>query len=210
MIKISNSEFKIISNQQFVNQLKIDIVQLRRKYIYKLVGGFYSCGGGVITMEFPNGLVKKIKTKNLARRLDEIFRQLMGVKEKEAWIANLKKTYGIFSLKEIKQIKIKIEEENKKDRALRLSKSHLKEENSPATFILTFPNNKCYLGRARNAKVRIAAILTQLFKKELSWAAKCLEENPNLTAKSIQIDLYPFEDYNDLKTQISNYYNSTF
>lgn len=108
-------EFKLISPEKTLEEMGIDNLTFRRQYILYLVGGIYDCGGGVIRIEFPDHYVKKVRTKNLAKRLDSIFYQLMAPSNRkcqDTWIRKLKTGRPPFTYKEILELKIQVRKEN--------------------------------------------------------------------------------------------------
>lgn len=110
-----NKEFKLISPEKTLEEMGIDNLTFRRQYIQYLVGGIYDCGGGVIRIEFPDHYVQKVRTKNLAKRLDSIFYQLMAPSNRkcqDTWIRKLKAGRRPFTYKEILELKIQVKKEN--------------------------------------------------------------------------------------------------
>ena len=108
-------DFKLISSEKTLEEMGIDNLKFRRDDIIYLVGGIYDCGGGVIRIEFPNGHIQKVRTKNLAKRLDSIFYQLMAPSNRkcqDTWIRKLKAGRRPFTYKEILDLKIQVKKEN--------------------------------------------------------------------------------------------------
>lgn len=108
-------EFKLISPEKTLEEMGIDNLTFRRQYIQYLVGGIYDCGGGVIRIEFSDHYVQKVRTKNLAKRLDSIFYQLMAPSNRkcqDTWIRKLKAGRRPFTYKEILDLKIQVKKEN--------------------------------------------------------------------------------------------------
>lgn len=104
-----------ISAEETLTSMGLDPLTFRRQYIKQLVGGIYDCGGGTIRIEFPTGHVQIVRTKNLAKRLDTIFYQLMSPSNRkcqDTWIRKLKAGRQPFSYKEILDLKIQVRKEN--------------------------------------------------------------------------------------------------
>lgn len=103
------------TEEETLKEMGIDNITFRRWYIKKLVGGIYDCGGGAVRIEFPDHSYKVIRTKNLAKRLDDIFYQLMAPRNKlckDTWIRKLKAGRQPFTYKEILNLKIQVRKEN--------------------------------------------------------------------------------------------------
>lgn len=111
---IINKNFNQVSTSQSATNFGIDLSTLRKKYVYQLIGST-NCGG-TVRIEFPNGLIKKIRTKNLFTRLDNIFYQLMApnrTKIVDTWIRKLKaERQSPFTYDEIKELKIWVQRDD--------------------------------------------------------------------------------------------------
>lgn len=86
----------------------------RRKQILEVTGTPLESKGGFVRLEFPDGLVIRGKTSNVAKYLDQVFYQLTTCKMKSItykWIKDLRKKKGRgLTLEELKKINIKIKE----------------------------------------------------------------------------------------------------
>ena len=103
------SEFKTISEEQYLREHHIPISKWRHKFVAHYTGQIYSCGGGEITIELPDGSRKTFKTSNLAKRLDNLIYQLMSprtVKTNDKWIAAYKEKFSPLTIKQIRELKI--------------------------------------------------------------------------------------------------------
>lgn len=103
------SDFKTIPMEQFLREHNISIPKWRHKFVAHYTGQIYSCGGGEITIELPDGSSKTFKTSNLAKRLDNLIYQLMSprtVKTNDKWIASYKEKFSPLTIEQIEDLKI--------------------------------------------------------------------------------------------------------
>lgn len=107
----SNPNFSSLTDSQTASKLNVPLSEIRHQLVASITGGIYDCGGGIIRIEFDNGYVHKLRTKNLARRLDEVFRQLMAPKlgpSTEKWIKQIREGRQQFTFEELRELNIKI------------------------------------------------------------------------------------------------------
>ena len=107
----SNPNFSSLTDSQAASKLNVPLSEIRHQLVASITGGIYDCGGGIIRIEFDNGYVHKLRTKNLARRLDEVFRQLMAPKlgpSTEKWIKQIREGRQQFTFEELRELNIKI------------------------------------------------------------------------------------------------------
>ena len=107
-----NTDFKIIPKKEVLKGQGLTIPEWRHNFVYNLVGSLYTCGGGLMRIEFEDGFNKTIKCKNFAKTLDSIIYQLMApksVKRTNKWIPELLKDRNPFTIEEIERIKVTIE-----------------------------------------------------------------------------------------------------
>ena len=112
---LTDEKFELISDEEMLRKLGFTLTDWRRKFVNLIVGhGPNLCGGGRIRIEFPCGHIQKIRTSNLAQRLDDIIRQLMMPPNKickDTWIRKLKAGRRQYTIKEIKELKIQVRED---------------------------------------------------------------------------------------------------
>lgn len=107
----SNPNFSSLTDSQTASKLNVPLSEIRHQLVASITGGIYDCGGGTIRIEFPNGHIQKLRTKNLARRLDEVFRQLMSLKvgpSTEKWIKQIREGRPPYSFEELRELNIKV------------------------------------------------------------------------------------------------------
>lgn len=105
------------TTEETLKKMGYDSLTFRREYIKQLVGGIYDCGGGVIRIEFPDHSYKILRTKNLAKRLDNIFYQLMAPRHincNDTWVGKLKAERGPLNFEEILKLKIQVRKDDGK------------------------------------------------------------------------------------------------
>ena len=89
-MSLTDKMFEEISDEEILRKLGFTLTDWRHKFVNLVIGyGPNLCGGGRIRIEFPCGHVQKIRTGNLAQRLDDIIRQLMMPPNKickDTWI----------------------------------------------------------------------------------------------------------------------------
>lgn len=164
------------------------LVTWRRNYIERLVGRLYGYKEGIITIEFPNGIIKTLKTKNVAKRLDQILKQLMGADNQtytDKWVEELREKRKAFSKEEIEELKIIVTKEN-----FPFWKKQFEDlPKGAGVYCLKFPNNKIFLGQSVNIKKKVLEILTKLDNSAATpqWIGKCLKENLDLDLAAIEV-----------------------
>lgn len=103
-----NNDFNILPKTVIeIQQQRKREIKGRRQYIYQIAGSYKYQRGGTITIDF-NTVVLTFKTKNVARRLDEIFNDLMRGKSKYKNIQQILEGRRNFTLEEIKNLPINI------------------------------------------------------------------------------------------------------
>lgn len=101
--------FKKITTEEYVKKIYGSIPQWRHNFVYERVGSLYSCGGGIIHIKFSEDHIQKIKSKNVAKTLDNIIYQLMAppyVKRKNKWIEKILEGRHPYTVEEIENLKI--------------------------------------------------------------------------------------------------------
>lgn len=101
--------FKEIATEEYVKKIYGSIPQWRHNFVYERVGSLYSCGGGIIHIKFSEDYIQKIKSKNVAKTLDNIIYQLMAppyVKRKNKWIEKILEGRHPYAVEEIENLKI--------------------------------------------------------------------------------------------------------
>lgn len=101
--------FKIVETKEALGKMGIPIPEWRHNFVYNKVGSLYSCGGGIIHIKFSEDYTRKIKSKNVAKTLDNIIYQLMApphVKRKNKWINELLEGRYPYTVEEIEKLKI--------------------------------------------------------------------------------------------------------
>lgn len=114
-MSLTDKMFEEISDEEILHKLGLTLTDWRHKFVNLVIGhGPNLCGGGRIRIEFPCGHVQKIRTGNLAQRLDDIIRQLMMPPNKickDTWIRKLKAGRRQYTIKEIKNLKIQVQKD---------------------------------------------------------------------------------------------------
>ena len=103
------SDFKEIPMTKVLKDHNKTISHWRHKFVAHYTGQIYSCGGGEITIELPDGSRKTFKTSNLAKRLDNLIYQLMSprpVKTNDKWIAAYQEKFSPLTIEQIQYLKI--------------------------------------------------------------------------------------------------------
>lgn len=112
---LTNEKFNEISDEEILRSFGFALTDWRHMFVNLIVGhGPNLCGGGRIRIEFPCGHIQKVRTNNLAQRLDDIIRQLMMPSNKickDTWIRKLKAGRQGYTIKEIKDLKIQVKED---------------------------------------------------------------------------------------------------
>lgn len=108
---MTEQDFKTITDEEILKQLGYTVSQWRHYFVNGITGFKEDCGGGQIIIKFPDGTVKRSRTKNLNVRLVDILVQLMSPRNiicKDTWIRNLKKTQSPLKIKDIKELNIRV------------------------------------------------------------------------------------------------------
>ena len=103
------SDFKTIPMTQVLKNNNLSIPKWRHQFVARYTGQIYSCGGGEITIELPDGSCKTFKTSNLAKRLDNLIYQLMAPRTtriNDKWIAAYKEKFSPLTIEQIQDLKI--------------------------------------------------------------------------------------------------------
>ena len=106
---MDKEEFKIINSEKLIKKIYGSIPTWRHNFIYERVGSLYSCGGGIIHIKFSEDHIQKIKSKNVAKTLDNIIYQLMApryVKRTTKWIEKILEGRHPYTVEEIENLKI--------------------------------------------------------------------------------------------------------
>ena len=101
--------FKEIATEEYVKKIYGSIPAWRHNFVYERVGSLYSCGGGIIHIKFSEDHIQKIKSKNVAKTLDNIIYQLMAplyVKRKNKWTEKILEGRHPYAVEEIENLKI--------------------------------------------------------------------------------------------------------
>lgn len=221
---MTEQDFKIIPEELCFLKMGITLPEWRHNYIRRLVGDIYDCGGGQFTIEFPNGFSKTLKTKNFAKRLDNIFYQLMAASDKscdDVWIQKIKEGRHPYTTKEIRELKIHFVKEDTCIIFIDWKNKVKQYPRSAGVYIMTFPNGKKYLGQTNNFQKRFEGHFSGLFgdrKSEgMSWYSKCLEDNPQLKPEDIEIECIPTGSRKALEKEMlsqiedrTEYYNCSY
>ncbi len=101
-----NFDLRTVRGHQLFKQCQL---QERRKYVEHIIGDYEK--GGIIKLQFPEGEVISIKTKNLKKRLEEVFGGLISQKCKGQIFEVLAKKYKFKTIKDLKGIKVSIKYE---------------------------------------------------------------------------------------------------
>ena len=102
-------DFKIVETKEALKKMGVSIPEWRHNFVYNKVGSLYSCGGGIIHIKFSEDYTREIKSKNVAKTLDNIIYQLMApphVKRKNKWINELLEGRHPYTVEEIEKLKI--------------------------------------------------------------------------------------------------------
>jgi len=102
-------DFKIVETKEALEKMGISVPQWRHNFVYNKVGSLYSCGGGIIHIKFSEDHIQKIKSKNVAKTLDNIIYQLMAplyIKRKNKWIEKILEGRQPYAVEEIENLKI--------------------------------------------------------------------------------------------------------
>lgn len=105
------SDFKTIPMEQYLREHNIPISKWRHKFVAHYTGQIYSCGGGEIIIELPDGSRKIFKASNLAKRLDNLIYQLMAprtTKINDKWIASYKEKFSPLTIEQIEGLNIQV------------------------------------------------------------------------------------------------------
>ena len=105
------SDFKIIPMTQVLKNNNLSIPKWRHQFVARYTGQIYSCGGGEITIELPDGSCKTFKTSNLAKRLDNLIYQLMAPRTtriNDKWIAAYKEKFSPLTIEQIEGLNIQV------------------------------------------------------------------------------------------------------
>lgn len=105
------SEFKTIPMTQVLKNNNLSIPKWRHQFVARYTGQIYSCGGGEITIELPDGSCKTFKTSNLAKRLDNLIYQLMAPRTtriNDKWIAAYKEKFSPLTIEQIEGLNIQV------------------------------------------------------------------------------------------------------
>ena len=215
------SEFKKIPKEQFLREHNIPISKWRHNLSYQIAGSLYYCGGGTVTIEMPDGSVHSSKTKNLAKRVDQLIANLMCPRMNKvnvSWIQEYKDKYGPLSIDDIENLNITVKSEQIKYTSKILEGIH----ETAGVYIITFPNGKKYLGQSKNIKHRLSEHFSYLsnyfnYKSAPDWYGICLKENPGLQLEKISIEFIAAKNCRELESEMlqsiedrTQYYNRDF
>ena len=99
------SDFKTIPMTQVLKNNNLSIPKWRHQFVARYTGQIYSCGGGEITIELPDGSRKTFKTSNLA------IYQLMAPRTtriNDKWIAAYKEKFSPLTIEQIEGLNIQV------------------------------------------------------------------------------------------------------
>lgn len=167
-------------------------VRKRHNLVYRIAGSWYDEVPGTICIE-RNGETYRFKSKNVARRLNEIFTDLTNGSRSCKQIAALLDSFDDeVDVAALEKLNIVIEEGNSliQRYAARLpNKCH-------GMYLLTFPNGKIYVGVSKDVKQRVLQHIKGLFQlggKQLSWYDQVRKENDLVGFESVQVEYAPLD-----------------